>query len=87
MSADIGICPPVTKQNCPLMAIRPLSVICIRTSASAAYRHFGGGSGQRVQAWPRRPGRRTHRPSALAGNAKFVIACVAGLIRVTVLAS
>ena len=41
MSADIGFCPPVAMNDCPLTAIRPLSVIGKRTFASAAYRHIG----------------------------------------------
>ena len=41
VSADIGFCPPVAMNDCPLTAIRPLSVIGKRTFASAAYRHIG----------------------------------------------
>ena len=43
VSADIGFCPPVAMNDCPLTAVRPLSVIGKRTFARAAYRHLSQG--------------------------------------------
>ncbi len=39
LSADVGFCPAAAMWDCPLMAIRPLSVIGIRTFRTATYRH------------------------------------------------
>ena len=40
MSADIGFCPLLAMWECPLLAIRPLTVIGNHSLASAAHRHF-----------------------------------------------
>ena len=44
MSADIAFCPLVATWDCPLMAIRPPSVVGNRTFASAAYRILSASS-------------------------------------------
>ena len=50
VSADIGFCPLVAIYDCPLTAIRPLSVLGNRTFASATYRHFGDANTQVIPA-------------------------------------
>jgi hypothetical protein len=59
--ADIGCRPPAAMNECPLTAIRPLSVISERTFAGAAYRllcHAPGGADDRFAAVVIRSSRR-----------------------------
>jgi hypothetical protein len=58
LSADIGFRPPMAMNDCPLAAIRPLSVTGEQTFASGAYRHFVDGAAPAFATrWPRCTGR------------------------------